>query len=156
MRRSCISTAEPSALDSVLRDTCHVRLVEVRAVRRRELVVDLTRPGERDRLREVMAVVASVPPVVVALGDSLSAGPGRRAAQTWPALLQQRATAARYPHLIVNAGVSGDASSDAVRRLDRALVADTRVLIVALGANDGLRGVPIATRQGMCSGVTWR
>ena len=88
---------------------------------------------------------ATVTPVVVALGDSLTAGPGLRAEQTWPALLQQRATAARYPHLIVNAGVSGDASSDAVRRLDRALVADTRVLIVALGANDGLRGVPIAT-----------
>ncbi|GGU30475.1 hypothetical protein [Lentzea flava] len=56
MRRSCISTAERSALDSVLRDTAHVRLVEVRAARRRDVVVDLTPPGERDRLREAMAV----------------------------------------------------------------------------------------------------
>ena len=69
MRRSCISTAEPSALDSVLRDTCHVRLVEVRAVRRREIVVDLTRPGERDRLREVMAVRSLAGLACAGMGD---------------------------------------------------------------------------------------
>jgi hypothetical protein len=69
MRRSCISTAEPSALDSVLRDTCHVRLVEVRAVRRREIVVDLTRPGERDRLREVMAVRSLAGLACACMGD---------------------------------------------------------------------------------------
>jgi acyl-CoA thioesterase-1 len=86
-----------------------------------------------------------VTPVVVALGDSLTAGPGLRLAETWPALLQQRAAAARYPHRFVNAGLSGDTSSDAVRRLDAALVPETRVLIVALGANDGVRGMPIAT-----------
>lgn len=85
------------------------------------------------------------PPVVVALGDSLTSGPGLRANETWPALLQQRVIDAGYPHRVVNAAVSGDTSSDAVRRLDAALLPDTRVLIVALGANDGLRGVPIAT-----------
>ena len=84
-------------------------------------------------------------PFVVALGDSLTAGPGLRPEQTYPALLQQRVTAAGYPHRVVNAGVSGDTSGDALRRLDRALVPDTRVLIVALGANDGLRGVPVDT-----------
>ncbi len=86
-------------------------------------------------------------PVVVAFGDSLTAGPGLKPEETWPALLQQRARAAGYPHRFVNAAVSGDTTSDAVRRLDSALVADARVFIIALGANDGLRGVPIATVQ---------
>ena len=89
--------------------------------------------------------VEPVIPVVVALGDSLTAGPGLNASETYPSLLQTRARAAGYPHAFVNAGVSGDTSQDAVRRLDAALVRDTRVLIVALGANDGLRGVPIST-----------
>jgi acyl-CoA thioesterase I len=80
---------------------------------------------------------------VVALGDSLTAGPGLRAEETYPALLQTRARAGNYPHRFVNAGVSGDTSADALRRLDRALIPDTRVLIVAVGANDGLTGVPV-------------
>lgn len=82
-------------------------------------------------------------PVVVALGDSLTAGLGLGAAEAYPALLEVRLRAAGYPHRMVNAGVPGDTSADALRRLDDALVADTRVLIVALGANDGLRGVPV-------------
>lgn len=89
--------------------------------------------------------VESVKPVVVVLGDSLTAGPGLRSEETYPALLQQRARAAGYPHVFLNAGVSGDTTTDALRRLDSALVPDTRVLVVALGANDGLRGVPIPT-----------
>ena len=69
MRRSCTSTAELSALDSVLRKTFHVRLVEVHASRGRGVVVDLTQPGERDRLRAAMAV-RSLPGMVCAcMGD---------------------------------------------------------------------------------------
>ena len=94
-----------------------------------------------------------VTPFVVALGDSITAGPGVRPDQTYPALLQERMTAAQYPHRVVNAGVSGDTTADGLRRLDRALVPDTRVLIVALGANDGLRGVPIATIRANLSAI---
>ena len=54
---------------------------------------------------------------------------------------------------MVNAGVSGDTSSGAVRRLERALDGDVRVLIVALGANDGLRGVPVARLTGNLSRI---
>lgn len=82
-------------------------------------------------------------PVVVALGDSLTAGPGLRESETYPALLEARIRAAGLSHVVVNAGVSGDTSADALARLDGALVPDTTVLIVALGANDGLRGVPV-------------
>lgn len=84
-------------------------------------------------------------PRVVILGDSLTAGPGLRADETMPARLQARARAAGLPHVIVNAGVSGDTTGDALARFERALVPGTQVLVVALGANDGLRGVPIDT-----------
>ena len=86
-----------------------------------------------------------VTPIVVALGDSLTAGPGLRPDEAYPALLQERIRSAGYPHRVVNAGVSGDTSADALRRLDAALVQDAAVLIVAVGANDGLRNVPVAT-----------
>ena len=84
-------------------------------------------------------------PVVVALGDSLTAGPGLSPSSAYPGLLQQRAMDAGYPHRVINAGVLGDTTGDALRRLDAALTSDTRVLIVALGANDGLQGVAVAT-----------
>ena len=87
----------------------------------------------------------SSPPVVVVLGDSLTAGPGLRPEDAYPALLQERARSADLPHRFLNAGISGDTSGDALRRLDNALVPDTRVLVVALGANDGLQGVPVDT-----------
>jgi acyl-CoA thioesterase I len=80
---------------------------------------------------------------VVALGDSLTAGPGLSRDETFPADLQRRAAAAGYPHRIINAGVSGDTSTDIAARFDRDVVARTRVLILAAGANDGLRGVPV-------------
>ena len=86
-----------------------------------------------------------VTPIVVALGDSLTAGPGLRQEEAYPAVLQERIRSAGYPHRVVNAGVSGDTSADALRRLEAALVPDTAVLIVAVGANDGLRNVPVAT-----------
>lgn len=85
------------------------------------------------------------PPVIVVLGDSLTAGPGLRADDTMPSRLQERVRAAGYRHVVVNAGVSGDTTTDAAARLDRALVPGASVLIVALGANDGLRGVPVTT-----------
>lgn len=88
------------------------------------------------------------PPKVVALGDSLTAGPGLQPDETLPARLQERIRSAGFPHVVVNAGVSGDTTADAVARLDRALLPGTSVLIVALGANDGLRGVPVASIRG--------
>ena len=84
-------------------------------------------------------------PKVVVLGDSLTAGPGLRAGETMPERLQEHVRAAGLPHAVVNAGVSGDTTADAVARLDRALEPGVTVLVVALGANDGLQGVPVAT-----------
>jgi acyl-CoA thioesterase-1 len=82
-------------------------------------------------------------PKVVALGDSLTAGLGLLQSQAYPALLQQKIDADGYAYDVVNAGVSGDTSAGGLRRLDWALDGDVRVLILALGANDGLRGLSV-------------
>lgn len=81
---------------------------------------------------------------IVCLGDSLTSGHGIGSAVAYPALLHQRVRRAGFPYEVVNAGVTRSTSADARARLDRALEGDVRVLVIALGANDGLRGVPIA------------
>lgn len=83
-------------------------------------------------------------PRVVALGDSLTAGLGLLEQQAYPALLQRKIDADGFQFEVVNAGVSGDTSAGGLRRLDWALEGDVKVLIVALGANDGLRGLSVA------------
>jgi acyl-CoA thioesterase-1 len=80
---------------------------------------------------------------IVCLGDSLTSGHGIGSAAAYPALLHQRVRRAGFPYEVVNAGVSRETSADARARVDRALAGDVRVLVIALGANDGLRGVPV-------------
>jgi acyl-CoA thioesterase-1 len=82
-------------------------------------------------------------PKVVFLGDSLTAGYGLDQRHSYPALLQQRMEAEGYAFTVVNAGVSGDTTAGGLRRADWALDGNVRVLVVALGANDGLRGLPV-------------
>ena len=79
--------------------------------------------------------------VVVVLGDSLSAGFGVAADEAWPALLEARLRREGYPYRVVNAGVSGDTTAGGLRRVDWALRNRPEVAVVALGANDGLRGL---------------
>jgi acyl-CoA thioesterase-1 len=92
-------------------------------------------------------------PRVVAFGDSLTSGRGVGADEAFPAILQQRIEDDGLDYVVVNAGVSGDTSSRALRRLNTALDGDVRVLILALGANDGLRGVPVATLKSNLSRI---
>jgi acyl-CoA thioesterase-1 len=79
-------------------------------------------------------------PVIVALGDSLTAGFGVAAEEAWPALLENRLSREGYRYRVVNAGVSGDTSAGGLRRVPWVLRARPDIAIVALGANDGLRG----------------
>jgi acyl-CoA thioesterase I len=78
------------------------------------------------------------------LGDSLTAGLGLPPDEAYPALIQRRLDDAGLKFQVVNAGVSGDTSAGGLRRLDWALDGDVRVLVVALGGNDGLRGLPVS------------
>ena len=91
---------------------------------------------------------AAEPPVILVLGDSLSAGYGLAQGQGWVALLQQRLRKEGYGHRVVNASVSGETTDGGVARLDRALAAHKPdVVILELGGNDGLRGLPVSRVQ---------
>lgn len=76
------------------------------------------------------------------LGDSLTAGLGLQQNEAYPVLLGKKLKEKGYDWEVVNAGVSGDTSGDGRQRVGWALEGDVRILIVALGANDGLRGLP--------------
>ena len=83
-------------------------------------------------------------PRIVFLGDSLTAGYGLAKEESVPSLVQARLVAMGYPYEVVNAGVSGDTSAGGLSRLDWSLEGDVRILVIELGANDGLRGLPVA------------
>ena len=91
---------------------------------------------------EATVAAVSARPRIAILGDSLTAGLGLPKAAAYPSLLQQRVDADGLGFEIVNAGVSGDTSAGGLARLDWALDGDVRILLVALGGNDGLRGLP--------------
>jgi len=93
---------------------------------------------------QAAAASASTRPRIVFLGDSLTAGLGLDAEQSVPSLVQKHLDAEGYKYDVVNAGVSGDTSAGGVRRLEWSLDGDVRILVVELGANDGLRGLPVA------------
>jgi acyl-CoA thioesterase-1 len=96
-----------------------------------------------------VAAAAAETPNIVFLGDSLTAGlglsnPGR---ESYPALIQDKLDAAGLAYRVVNAGLSGDTTAGGVRRIDWTLRQPVDVLVLALGANDGLRGVAPAESQ---------
>jgi acyl-CoA thioesterase-1 len=88
---------------------------------------------------------AQTPATILVVGDSLSAGYGMRSEQSWPSLLALRIAQHRIPWRVVNASISGDTSANGLSRLPAALERNKpELVILALGANDGLRGLPLA------------
>jgi acyl-CoA thioesterase-1 len=87
---------------------------------------------------------ATAGPLVVFLGDSLTAGLGLDESQAYPALIERQLKAEGKPARVINAGVSGDTTAGGLSRLSWLLNQHPDVMIVALGANDGLRALPIA------------
>lgn len=86
----------------------------------------------------------AAPPVVLIVGDSLSAGYGMANHENWPTLLQERLAAAGHPHRVINASISGDTTSGGLARLPGALQRHSpAVVLLGLGGNDGLRGIPV-------------
>jgi len=93
--------------------------------------------------RPPVAVTPDKTPRIIVLGDSLTAGLGLDATDSFPSVLQTRLKEQGLDYRVVNAGVSGDTSAGGLRRLEWALgEGDPRILVVALGGNDGLRGLP--------------
>ena len=93
------------------------------------------------------AAPGAAEPVIVAFGDSLTAGFGLLPDEAYPALLGERLRREGYPYRVVNAGVSGDTSAAALRRIDWVLRSQPAIVIVALGANDGLRHQPVTAMR---------
>jgi acyl-CoA thioesterase-1 len=100
-------------------------------------------PAPRDQPATPATPTADAP-VILALGDSITAGLGLPQSQAWPALLQARLDAEGRKYRVVNAGVSGDTTAAGLARLDWQLSQKPAVVILELGANDGLRGLPVA------------
>lgn len=93
------------------------------------------------------AATAPAPSVLV-LGDSLSAGFGLAVEDTWVALLETRLNDQGYGYRVINASISGDTTGNGLRRLPRALdIHQPEIVIIELGGNDGLRGLPVAVMR---------
>jgi len=87
-------------------------------------------------------------PSILVIGDSLSAGYGMDIAQSWPMLLQERLDQQQLDYRVINASVSGDTTRTALNRLSQALNQhQPAVVIISLGGNDGLRGIPLSEMQ---------
>ena len=93
-------------------------------------------------------------PILLILGDSLSAGYGIALQNGWVALLQERLRAQGYPYKVMNASISGDTTRGARARLAPLLATSTPdIVIIELGGNDGLRGIPVDEMYGNLSGI---
>jgi len=86
-------------------------------------------------------------PRIVAFGDSLTAGLGVQAVESYPAQLQRRLDSLGYHYRVINAGVSGDTTAGGLRRVPWILNNKPELVILELGANDGLRGLPVDQTQ---------
>ncbi len=86
-------------------------------------------------------------PLIVAFGDSLSAGYGLDPGQSYPDCLQRELDRRGFAYRVVNEGVSGDTTSGGLARLDSVLALRPAIVILELGANDGLRGIRVAASQ---------
>lgn len=96
----------------------------------------------------VVSGAVQAAPVILVFGDSLSAGYGLKTSQAWPSLLQQRLDNNKQNWHVVNASISGETSAGGLARLPPALAQHKpAIVILELGANDGLRGLPLAAMQ---------
>lgn len=86
-------------------------------------------------------------PVIVAFGDSLTAGFGADTGKSYPDFLQQDLDRRGYRYRVVNAGISGETTTDALERLQTVTALRPAVAIVEFGGNDGLRGLPVSTTR---------
>jgi acyl-CoA thioesterase-1 len=113
---------------------------------RDEAVVSTAAQPEQGGASRAVATTSTRPRIVF-LGDSLTAGYGLERDQSVPSLIQGRLAREGYAYEVVNAGVSGDTSAGGLSRLNWSLDGPVEVLVIELGANDGLRGLPIAAMK---------
>lgn len=90
---------------------------------------------------------------ILFFGNSLTAGYGLDTQQAFPALIQDRLDSLGLNYTVINSGVSGETTSGGLNRLDWVLEQDIAVFVLELGANDGLRGVPLAETKKNLQGI---
>jgi acyl-CoA thioesterase-1 len=90
---------------------------------------------------------ADARPVIACFGDSITAGFGLEPFQSFPALLQQDLDQHRYGYRVASLGVSGDTTQDGVARLPLLLAEKPVIVVLELGGNDGLRGLPVSVTE---------
>src|SRR5690242_3162766 len=106
------------------------------------LMLPLLFPGLIGQARAARtADAAAYEGTIVALGDSLTAGPGVSESEAYPAKLEKKLRQAGYAWRVVNAGISGETSSGTLSRLNWVLKLKPDIVILEIGANDGLRGL---------------
>ena len=86
-------------------------------------------------------------PIILAFGDSLTEGSGLPRGSGYPEMLQKELDDAGYEYRVINAGIGGDTTAGGVARLKEALALHPAIVILELGANDGLRGLPVASME---------
>ena len=94
-----------------------------------------------------LTAAAAGPKNILFLGDSITAGYGLEPASAYPALIQEKIDAKHWPFKVINAGQSGDTTAGGLGRMDWLLKNRVDVLVVELGGNDGLRGLPADTTR---------
>ena len=94
-----------------------------------------------------LSVAAAAPRTILFLGDSITAGYGLDMEQAFPALIQKKIAAKSWNFRVVNAGQSGDTSAGGLNRLEWLLKNRVDILVLELGGNDGLRGLPPETTR---------
>lgn len=94
-----------------------------------------------------LCAAAPAPRIILFLGDSITAGYGIEPSQAFPALIQQKIAAKQWNFKVVDAGQSGDTSAGGLSRMDWLLKNNVSVLVLELGGNDGLRGLPVASTR---------
>jgi acyl-CoA thioesterase-1 len=107
-------------------------------------------PAASEEAAPPPATDAAVPdgrPVIIAFGDSLTAGYGADTGDSYPDYLEKDLNTKGYHYQVINQGISGNTTKDGVDRLQDALRLKPALVIVAFGGNDGLRGLPIATTR---------
>ena len=100
-----------------------------------------------------LPVESDARPVIVTLGDSLTIGLGVDPEANFPSRLQKKLNESGFRYRVINAGVSGDTTAQGLNRLRAVLDERPSVVVLALGANDGLRGLPVSSTEVNLEGI---
>ncbi len=115
-----------------------------------------TRAGTKSLTDNPPTAASDGVPIIACFGDSLTAGYGVDADDSYPARLQLLLDKAGYHYRVVNLGISGETTKDGLARVDRVLALHPAITVVEFGGNDGLRGLPVASSRANLDGIVRR